>query len=141
MLIDSLDQCLESAIRKGWNNIFIAVDIHDTIVKGNYRTDELPTDFLPMAKETLQMLTKYPNVTLLLYTCSHIPEIQKYFKFFEANDIHFKYCNENPDVPNNALGDYTKKMYFNVLLDDKGCFNGKTEWPIIYDYFTNVFKL
>lgn len=137
MLIDSLENCIKSAKRKNWNNIYIAVDIHDTIVKGNYKTDELPTEFLPMAKKTLQMLSARKDITLLLYTCSHPAEIEKYFAFFKENDINFKYCNENPDVPDNALGCYTKKLYFNILLDDKGAFNGHTEWPIIYNFFKN----
>lgn len=76
-----------------------------------------------------------------MYTCSHPVAIEKYFKFFKENDIDFKYCNENPDVPDNALGCYRDKLYFNILLDDKGCFNGDTEWPIIRDFFINDFKL
>lgn len=141
MLIDSLKRCLDSARKKEWTNVFVAVDIHDTIVRGNYKTDELPTDFLFRAKETLQLLSKHPNVTLIMYTCSHPVEIEKYYNFFENNDIDFKYCNENPDVPDNALGCYRDKLYFNILLDDKAGFNGETEWPIVYDFFKNDFKL
>lgn len=140
-LIDSLNQCLETAKRKNWDRTYIAVDLHDTVVTGNYRSDELPTEFLPNAKETLQFLSKHKNVVLIMYTCSHPAEIEKYFEFFKSHDIHFKYANKNPEVPDNALGCYKDKVYFNLLLDDKSCFNGKTEWPIIHDFFKNTFIL
>lgn len=137
MLIDSLNNCIIGARKKGWDKIFIAVDIHDTIVKGNYDINELPTSFLYKAKETLQYLSTRKDIVLILYTCSHLVEIEKYFKFFADNDIIFKHCNSNPDVPNNALGRYDDKHYFNILLDDKAGFNGHTEWSIIWDFFHN----
>jgi len=139
-LIDALITCQNSAIRKNWDKIYIAIDIHDTVVKGNYKSDELPTDFLPHAKETLQMLSKHKNVVLILYTCSHPTEIIKYFSFFKENDIHFKYANQNPDVPDNALGCYKDKFYFNILLEDKAGFIAE-DWNTIFDFFKHSFKI
>lgn len=134
MLRNALERCLQSARKKNWDTIYIAVDIHDTIVKGNYNTDELPTEWLSDAKEALQYLSQRKDIVLLLYTCSHPAEIEKYFKFFESNGITFKYANENPDVPNNALGCYTNKMYFNILLEDKAGFD-PAEWRDIMEFF------
>lgn len=135
MLIDGLVRCYESAKRKNWDKIYIAVDIHDTVVHGNYRTDKLPTEFYPLAKETLKMLSERRDVVLILYTCSWPKEIEKYFGFFEENGISFKYANMNPEVPNNALGDYTDKFYFNFMVEDKAGFTAANEWQIIYDFF------
>jgi hypothetical protein len=137
MLIDSLESSFANARQKGWDRIYLAIDIHDTIVRGNYRTDELPTDFFPLAKETLQMLSERDDVVLILFTCSWPTEIAKYLQFFEYNGIRFRYVNENPEVPDNALGYYRQKFYFNLILDDKAAFNANDEWKIVWTFFKN----
>lgn len=38
MILDALNKAYSSAKVKGWNTIYIGVDIHDTIVKANYDT-------------------------------------------------------------------------------------------------------
>lgn len=134
MLLDGLEKAYNSAIIKGWDKIYIAVDIHDTIVYGNYIADVLPTEFLFGAKETLKYLSKRPDVCLILYTCSHPGEIVKYQEFFAKRDINFQYVNCNPEVPNNALGCYTDKLYFNLLLDDKAGFI-EDDWYTIFKFF------
>ncbi len=131
MLINALERCLESAKRKKWDKIYIAIDIHDTIVHGNYNANELPTEFIANSKEVLQYLSKREDIILLLYTCSHPTEIVKYIDFFNSNDIKFKHSNINPDIPNNALGCYDLKPYFNILLEDKAGFNAETDWAIL----------
>jgi hypothetical protein len=134
MLLDGLEKAYNSAIIKGWDKIYIAVDIHDTIVHGNYVADVLPTEFLVGAKQTLQYLSKRADVCLILYTCSHPYEIVKYQQFFSKHGINFQYANCNPEVPNNALGCYTDKLYFNLLLDDKAGFI-EADWLIIFNFF------
>jgi len=136
MLIDTLNKQYENAKVKKWNKIFFAIDCHDTIVKGNYVTDVLPTEFLKDAKETLQMLSKRTDVCLILYTCSHEVEIIKYLEFFKNLNIKFSHVNKNPEVPNTALGCYTDKLYFNILLDDKADFL-ESDWLVIKEFYTN----
>lgn len=133
-MIDTLHKQFENAKIKGWDKVYICVDIHDTIVHRNYVENVLPTDFLFGAEETLKYLSTRKDVCLILYSCSHPHEIVKYLEFFESKGIHFKYCNENPEVPNNALGCYDKKLYFNILLDDKSGWI-ESDWIIIYDFF------
>lgn len=140
MLLDTLKKQYQNAKNKGWDKLYIAVDIHDTIVHGNYITDVLPTEFLVGAKETLQELSKRNDVCLILYTCSHPSEIVKYLEFFTKRGINFKYVNENPEVPNNALGCYTDKMYFNLLLDDKAGFV-ESDWYAISNFFKETPEL
>lgn len=99
--------------------IYIAIDIHDTIVYGNYKTNELPTTFIGNSKKILQEWSKRDDIVLLIYTCSHPSETSKYISFFEKNEIIFKYANKNSDIPNSALGCYDEKLYFNILIEDK----------------------
>ena len=137
MTIDAFKRALVGAKRKKWDKIYVAIDIHDTIVYGNYNVNELPTEFIANSKEVLQYLSKREDIVLLIYTCSHPEEIIKYVEFFNQHNINFKYANNNIDVPNNALGCYDSKMYFNVLLEDKAGFNAETEWTDIYEFVKN----
>lgn len=129
---------LKNAQKKNWDKIYLAVNIHDTIVRGNYIENVLPTEFIGNAKVVLQYISKRKDIEMILYTCSHPDEIKKYLQFFKKHDIHFKYVNENLDIPNNALGCYDKKLYFNVLLDDKSGFIAEKHWDDIYTFIRNV---
>ena len=124
----------EYKVLRKWVKTFWFVDIHNTIVKANYEYGNIPKDFFPLAKETLQMISKLPDICLVMYTCSHPNEIEEYIKFFNENDILFEYVNENPEVKTdkNGYGCYDKKPYFNVLLDDKCGFDPDEDWAKIY---------
>jgi len=110
------------ANKRKWNKICWAVDIHDVILESNYKAGDIPKTFLGNAKTVLQRLSLRRDTTLVLYTCSYPNEIIEYQKFFKENDIIFKYVNENPDCPNTAFGNFDKKFYYNILLEDKAGF-------------------
>lgn len=135
-LIDALNKMRDRTEKKGWDKVYVAVDIHDVVVKGNYVADVLPTEFFDGAKETLQLLTQLPYVCLIVLSCSHPEELEKYDVFFKENAIHFDYWNENPEVINNALGCYDKKIYFNLYLEDK-CGFIESDWETIFEFFYN----
>ena len=124
----------EYKITRHWDKTFWFFDIHSTILKPNYQYGNTPKDFYPMALETLQLISKLPDICMILYTCSHPHEIDEYLELFKENDIHFKYVNENPEVPTdiNGYGNYDKKPYMNVLFEDKAGFNPETEWGEVY---------
>jgi hypothetical protein len=124
----------ENKEQRGWDKTFWFFDIHSTILKPNYTYGNIPDEFYPYAKETLQYLTKLDEVEMIIYTCSHPHEIEQYIEFFEKNDIRFKYVNENPEVKTqtNGYGCYDKKPYMNVLFEDKAGFDAETEWePVL----------
>ena len=118
---------------KQWECTYWAIDVHETIVLPNWSADKIPTDFYPHAKETLQLISKQADIVMIMYTCSHPPEIQQYLKFFQSHDIHFKYVNENPEVINMKYGNYDKKPYFNVLFEDKAGFEATEDWSLVLD--------
>ena len=138
MILSAIHNAIKKAKQRGWDTTYWSIDIHDTIVEGNYKTNDIPTTFYPFAKEVLQLLTQREDVKLILFTCSHPHEIDQYIQFFESNGIHFDYINENPEVQTdlNGYGNYDKKFYFNVLMDDKAGFNPLLEWEAIYWYLT-----
>ena len=133
MIARSIKRGFENAKRKGWNKTFWAFDIHETIIKPNWELGNIPTEFYPLAKETLQIISQREDITLILYTCSHPHEIPKYLELFENNNIHFSYVNENPEVVNEKYGCYDKKPYFNVLFEDKAGFDPLEDWEIVME--------
>jgi hypothetical protein len=123
-------------VERGWDKTYWAFDIHGTILKPNYQFGNIPDEYYPFAKECLQLISELPDVCMILYTCSHPHEISQYLELFEKENIHFEYVNENPEVPTqvDGYGCYDKKLYMNVLFEDKAGFNPLTEWEEIYFY-------
>lgn len=112
---------------RNWDKWYWFVDIHDCVLKANYSLD-LAAEWIKGAKEVLQRLSNNQSIVLCLWTCSHTTEIQKYLEFFEQNGIHFDYTNENPEAYSNSYGNYEKKPYYNVLIDDKCQFIDDEFW-------------
>lgn len=123
---------------RNWDTLYWAIDIHDTCIKANYSTTEIPTEFFPFAKETLQYLSKKEYHCLILFTCSHQKDVDKYLQLFRDNNIHFSYVNENPTVPNTALGAYDKKFYTNFYIEDKAGFDANNDWQGILEALIEI---
>ena len=137
MIIRALENAFSLMKERGWDRIYFAIDLHGTVVKPNYSADEIPKEFYPDSKQVLQELSKRDDIALIMYTCSHPNEIIKYMEFFQENDIIFDHVNENPEVKTdyNGYGNYEKKPYMSVLMDDKAGFDGETDWGLIKEYF------
>lgn len=123
---------------KNWDTLYWAIDIHDTCIAANYKANDIPTEFYPKAKEVLQRLTSRKDCCLILFTCSHPHEIEKYIELFKTHGIEFKFVNENPDAKNTAYGYFEKKFYFNFMLDDKAGFDPNTDWAVINDALDEI---
>jgi hypothetical protein len=126
-------------VKRGWDKTFWFFDIHGTILKPNYEYGNIPTEFYPHAKETLQYLTTLEDVVMVLYTCSHPHEIDQYVELFKQNNIEFKYINENPEVKTqvDGYGCYDKKPYINVLFEDKCGFDPEVEWEGVIPFMVS----
>lgn len=127
--------------KRNWDKTYWFFDIHGTILKPNYEYGNTPKDFYPYAVETLQFLTKLPDVEMIIYTCSHPHEIQEYIKLFADFGITFKFVNENPEVPTqvDGYGCYDKKPYMNVLFEDKAGFDPETEWQEVLEFMKSAY--
>lgn len=122
----------EKARTKGWNKIYVFVDLHECIIKPDWEAEGLTHDYYPNAKELLQELTIREDICLVMWTCSHPFEIKQYVDNFAYDNIFFDHINENPEICTDncgignsekpKYGNYDKKPYYNILLDDKaGC--------------------
>ena len=138
-IIKAIEKAFFIKEKRNWDTIYWAIDIHDTIVKSNYEVGNIPKDYYENAVEVLQLLTNRKDIKLILYTCSHPHEVEKYHEFFAENNIKFDFVNQNPNVLTDlqGYGNYEDKPYFNVLLDDKAGFNPDEDWKLIIEYFKN----
>lgn len=126
----------EYKAKRNWDKTYWFVDLHGTVLKPNYTAGKVPTEFYPYAKETLQLLTKMDDVSLVMFTCSHPNEIIEYVNFFSQHNITFNYINLNPEVKTdlNGYGCYDTKPYMNVLFEDKAGFDPETEWEEVLTF-------
>lgn len=123
------------AIRRGWDKIFVFVDLHEVILVPDYQSDEPTVEYYPHAKELLQHLSARKDVCLVMWTCSHPHQVKGYRAEMGRDGIFFDYVNENPEVTTDSrYGYYEDKPYYNIVLDDKGGVE-PSELPLILETF------
>lgn len=115
---------------KNWEKIYVAVDIHDTILRACY-DDEETYDYFPLAKDALQAMSVRKDICLILWSSCHREKLAEYAQHFLDDGIWFDYINENPEVDNTRLQNFDEKLYMNVGLDDKFGFEPETDWEAI----------
>jgi hypothetical protein len=129
-------KAFEAAFRrkreKGWEKIYVVVDIHDTILRACYENEET-YDYLPYARQALQLLSNRDDICLILWSGSPLEILETYQARFAADSIHFEYLNENPEVENTPFQNFDKKLYFNVGIDDRFGFDPDTDWEEVIE--------
>lgn len=115
---------------KSWEKIYVAIDIHDTILRACY-DDEETYVYFPSAKDVLHMMSLRKDICLILWSSCHRDKLAEYARHFLDDGIRFDYINENPEVSNTHLQNFEEKLYMNVGLDDKFGFDAETDWEVI----------
>ena len=133
-LITAFEKAVKKKNEREWAHIYVFIDIHNTILYPTYGNKHEPNKFYLDAKETLQLLSKADDIVLGLYTRSYPEDIANYLDFFEDRNIHFELVNENSMEKSNKYGDFSKKPYFNVLIDDNAGFDAEKDWGDLYQY-------
>lgn len=119
--------------QRNWDTLYILLDIHGTVMLPNW--DGVSKDFYPLAIETLQEISKDKTYKIIMWTCSKEEDRKVYKELLEDRGISIYAVNENPDTEGVLnWGDYSQKLYCNVLLDDKAGFDPYTEWAEILKY-------
>jgi len=126
----AFDAAFSRMKEKNWEKIYVAVDIHDTILRACY-DDEETYDYFPRAKDTLQAMSRREDICLVLWSSCHRDKLMEYARHFLEDGIRFDYINENPEVDNTRLQNFEEKLYMNVGLDDKFGFEAETDWEVV----------
>lgn len=125
-------------IKRKWSKIYIAIDLHDTIIEGKYNLNNDGANFFPNSIEVLRNLSNRSDICLILWTSSHIDPIRDVLTIMETHGVKFNYVNENPECPNTELCDFGGKFYFNLVLDDKAGWDGSTDWYLFEETLRDV---
>jgi hypothetical protein len=130
-LATSIAEAYRLKREKKWEKLYFAIDLHGTIIEPGRL---IKLNVYPEAKMGLKFLSNFSDIVLILYT-STIPEMLKeFYEWCANNNIKFAYLNDNPECSEkNHDGDYTKKFYYNVMLDDRAGFNYKEDWHVVVD--------
>ncbi len=127
MTLFNIERAFKIKKERDWHSMYWAIDLHDTIFKGKYSKWQA-IEFYPHAQEVLMKLSESPNV-LILYSSSYVSTLHHVkMHLFQHHNIKFKYINENPEYVGTDYADFSKKFYFNILLDDKAGFEGEKDW-------------
>jgi len=128
-ILETFKRELKKMSDRGWDRIYVMIDIHDTIFKACYREPER-LEWIGKSKEALQKLSEDERFKLILWSSSYDGILEKYTEVFKENQIYFDYINVNPEVRDDDLGCFQKKPYFNIILDDKAGFE-ESDWEVI----------
>ena len=139
-IVRSFETAFKRMKEKGWDKIYILVDIHDTVFEATYSKDEYYRWF-PYAKEALHLMSINPRISLILWSSSYTDTIEKYINTFEKSKIHFDMVNVNKETEDNELSCFAQKTYFNVGIDDKFGFDARVDWEMIYHYLDDSIKI
>lgn len=111
-----------------WDKIYFAVDLHGTIIVPGRNIAFQP---YPKAAACLKYLSSRKDIVLILYTGTHESMLVDFKVWCTCSGIVFPYINSNPECGNTHDGDFARKMYFNLLLDDRAGFDPETDWDIV----------
>ena len=133
----TLDAMIEDMYQKksdrGWDTLYWLVDVHDTIIKSTYNVDEEFAETYPYCFAALRLISQQEHCKLVLWTSSYPKYAKSLMKWLKLYDINFDYFNENPECKNTKTGDFTSKIYANIILDDKAGFDPDNDWEIIFN--------
>lgn len=130
-----LERELGKMSSRGWDTIYVLVDIHETILKSTWKANVFPETWYRGAEEALRLMSEDRRIKLILWTSSKETDIIAYLKMFEEKGIWFDFVNSNSECLNTPYADYSMKPYFNVAIDDKCGFEPDKDWTALVDWF------
>jgi hypothetical protein len=125
MLHDAIITAYKEKIKRDWDSIYFAVDLHGTIIERYTGSGIKPYGH---ALDVLHALSSMPDIVLILFTSTSKENLKSFYEWCDSKGILFKYLNENPECINNTTGDFTSKFYYNVLIDDRAGFDPELDW-------------
>ena len=129
---------------RGHDTLYVAVDAHGTMIKPSKQTIMQMADgadkpeevvcscgctpefiFYPNARQALINMAK-AGARLILWTSSK--DTYGLLASLRRAGVEISDLNQNPDFQVTPYADFSKKFYFDVLLDDKAGFEPEKDW-------------
>lgn len=129
-IFDLFDDTWRKKDQRGWDVVYIMVDIHGVILPSNYHKTSHLEFISEYTEQCLQYLSDQDDIKLILWSSSHQSEIDAITKWLRYHKIYFDAVNSNPFEENTDYADFSKKPYFSILLDDKAGFT-EYDWSEI----------
>lgn len=125
----AIQNAYKKAKERGWDKIYWAIDIHETILKPSYDENSIG-GFYPDAIYALKDICMYPESVIILWSSMTKESLEEHrdLIFDKVGGWPKVYLNENPEVGETRYANFDQKMYFNLLLDDKAGFNAESDW-------------
>ena len=121
---------------KGWDRIYVLVDVHNTITPaGQHDSFEFIN---PVCKEVLQWFSKRPEIKLILWTSSYPEETDRLTHWLLDNRIFVSYINANPEAKDTERAYFGEKFYYNIVIDDRAGFEPCSDWSAIKTLLTSI---
>lgn len=142
MITKAVEIAFRKKMTRGWDKwprMYWAIDLHDVIIPGTYTRNNENRQLYPFANEVLQWITHREDMCPILYTSSHKDSIDDILTWlYNDYKIKFDYVNVNPECENHNLCDFSRKFYFDIMLEDKAGFNGMEDWKKIKETLINI---
>ena len=133
-LSDVIYMAYKKAAARGWDRIYWAIDIHETVLRPSYDSKVLG-DAYPHAMRALQAILSYPESRIILWSSLSPADMQRHkdhiFAGFTDEDKAKVYLNCNPECGETEYASFNQKFYFNILLDDKAGFEAEKDWTTV----------
>jgi hypothetical protein len=136
-IIKAINRALKVSIERNEPLIYWAVDLHGVVFRSNYEQGAYAFT-TPKAVETLKLISGVPDYRLIIWSSCHPEEYPAIISFLAQHGIKVDYFNENPEIANTPSGNFERKFYFSILLDDKAGFDPETDWDEIFNLLTKT---
>lgn len=134
-LKQAIFKAYKTAKERNWNRVYILLDVHGTISVPSYQNPHAASavEYYPVAIKALEKISKFPEVRIILWTSSYPTTCRMMVSTLKRLDVRVDAVNASL-VPNCETGDFTRKPYCSIIIDDKAGFDPK-EWPFVLEDF------
>lgn len=134
MNLFNIQRAFESKAKRGWNTLYVCVDLHGTLIRPYH--DKI--EFYDYAPDVINWFNNRPDFKVILWTSSHQKEIDEFLTLAKEFCLRFDFVNGNPMEGNSPRANFDQKFYFNILLDDKAGFDPETDWEKIINELKRI---
>jgi len=131
MNVFNIRRAFELKKQNKWPKLFWSIDLHDVIIVGKHNRLNEGREFCPNALRVLTWLDMRDDMAWILYSCSHGDAINDISAWLDQHGVGPNFVNANPECENGHLCDFSKKFYFDILLEDKAGFECNKDWYLI----------